>query len=215
MRGDNDIFAATKPEPYQVLGLELKPFALGHYFTLKRFNCAFVSDEAEQLTREDLILACLVCSMPAGHFDEWANSGKLTFLEKASVWFRLICGKASKAEFAAACACDRWEVEVVRWGNSIGAFDLEAKAKMFLAYLSESGRFPKYWVEREDTSPSGSHWAHSVLISLTGKLGFTEERAMTMPLREALLHFFKQAEMDGAVRLMTQEEIELTEVACG
>jgi hypothetical protein len=92
---------------------------------------------------------------------------------------------------------------------------LEEKAKLFLEYLSETARFPKYWLEREDSSPSGTHWSHSVLVTLTGPLGFSEERAKSMPLREALLHYFKHAEGCGSVRLMTADEIQFAEAAHG
>ena len=215
MRGDNDIFAATKPEPYQVLGLSLLPMSLGHYFALRRMGCAFVSDNRESLTREDLILACLACSMPAEKFCAWIESGKLTRFEKFIAWIQFVFRRISKAELLVAFTCDRWEFEVAKWGHKVGLFDLEEKARLFMAYMDESARFPKYWLEREDSSPSGSHWSHSVLVTLTGNLGFTEDRAMSMPLREALLHFFKHAESVGTVRLMTQDEIAETEAACG
>jgi hypothetical protein len=215
MRGDNDIFAASRPEPYQVLGLPLLPMSLGHYFTLRRLGCGFVSDSKESLTREDLILACLVCSMPSDRFESWIESGKLSFLQKLWAWIRFIFRQIDRGELAIAFTGTQWEFEVATWGRRVGAFDVEAKAKLFLEYLNESARFPKYWLEREDSSPSGSHWSHSVLITLTGALGFTEGRAMTMPLREALLHFFKHCESNGAVRLMTLDEIAETEVACG
>lgn len=216
MRGDNDIFAATKPEPYQVLGLTLLPLSLDHYFTLRRLGCAFVSDERQELTREDLILACLVCSMPPDKFNTWIESGKLNFWQKAWAWVRFIFRNINQGEFTIAMTGNKWEFEVATWGRKVGAFDLEEKAKLFLEYVNESARFPKYWMEREDSTPSGSHWSHSVLVTLTGPLGFTEERARSMPLREALLHFFKHAESCGSVRLMTAEEIAETEAAvCG
>ena len=216
MHGDNDIFAAIKPEPYQVLGLPLLPMSLGHYFTLRRLGCAFVSDDKTELTREDLILACLVCSMPADEFDRWIESGKLNFWQKAFAWLRFIFRNINQGELAIAFTGTRWEFEAATWGRKVGAFDLEEKARVFLEYVNESARFPKYWLEREDSTPSGTHWSHSVLVTLTGQCGFTETRAKSMPLREALLHFFKHAESCGSVRLMTADEIAETEaVACG
>ena len=215
MRGDNDIFAATKPEPYQVLGLALLPMSLAHYFALRRLGCAFVSDDKQPLTREDLILACLACSMPADKFTAWIESEPLSRVEKFTAWLRFIFRRITRAELLIAWKGTRFEFEVAQWGRKVGLFDVEEKARLFLAYLNESARFPKYWVEKEAGASSGSHWSHSVWTTLTGSLGFTEERALTMPLREALLHFFKHAETTGTVRLMTSEEIEETEAACG
>jgi len=215
MRGDNDIFAATKPEPYQVLGLALRPMSLGHYFTLRRLGCGFVSDEKQPLAREDLIIACLACSMPAREFNEWVESGPISTIEKAWAWVRFVFRRITKVELLYAWKASRFEFDVAQWGRKIGLFDIEEKARLFMDYLNETARFPKYWLEREDGSPSGSHWSHSVLVTLTGQLGFSEDRAMTMPLREALLHYFKHAESIGSVRLMSAEEIQFAEAASG
>jgi hypothetical protein len=51
---------AAVPEPVQVLGLRLKPFSLGHYLLLARFNCAYVTGATPTLG--DLVLGALVCS---------------------------------------------------------------------------------------------------------------------------------------------------------
>ena len=65
---------AAIPEPFQILGLRLKPFTLGHYITLKRFGCAFVSDEKTEAEKGDLLLGCLVCSMNNREFLEFLEA---------------------------------------------------------------------------------------------------------------------------------------------
>ena len=77
MKPTADYFTAAIPEPWQILGLRLKSFSLGHYRILKRFKCAFVDDETSQVTREDLIFGVLVCSMTPKEFMQLLNEGDL------------------------------------------------------------------------------------------------------------------------------------------
>lgn len=63
---------AAVPEPFQILGLRLKTFTLGHYIILKRFG--FVCDSGEPITRQNLILGCLVCSMGYREFLEFIET---------------------------------------------------------------------------------------------------------------------------------------------
>ncbi len=103
------------------------------------------------------------------------------------------------------------ELTVLKWGRQIGIFDLKSKAALFQKYLTANSTSPKYWIIREGKEESGGHWAHNVLVTLTGELGFTRSEALNMPLREALMHFYKHAESLGIVRLMTADEIDLAD----
>lgn len=171
------IFAAAAPEPFRILGLRLRPFSLGHYVILRRHACAFVADESQSVTREDLIFACLVCSMRFDEFNEW------------------ILG------------CNILD-EIKAWGRKIGLFDLKEKSALFQRYLLSHSEVPAYWIEREnDGAVSGAHWAHTVFVCLTADLHFSRAEAWDIPLSEALLHFYKHAENNGAIRLMTPDEI--------
>lgn len=71
-RDESDYVKAAVPEPFQILGLRLKPFSLGHYILLKRHG--FVCDSGEPYTRENLILGCLVCSMWNREFLDFMES---------------------------------------------------------------------------------------------------------------------------------------------
>lgn len=72
------------PEPFRILGLKLKPFSLGHYFWLRRFDCAFVADGASHATREDLIFGVLACSMGFEEFGVFIE--RKDFLEQVNAW---------------------------------------------------------------------------------------------------------------------------------
>ena len=66
-----DYAARIIPEPVRILGLSLRPFSLGHYFLLKRWECSFVAEEKSTASREDLILGVLICSMDFEGFQEF------------------------------------------------------------------------------------------------------------------------------------------------
>ncbi len=208
---DNSIFFAAIPEPYQILGLRLKPFSLGHYLILRRHECAFVADTLEEATREDLIFAVVVCSMSFEEFYAWLEEDRVSLREKLFALVEFCAGPARLIELLCAWRGRRSQYEMMRWGRRVGIFELEDKVALFRRYLEEHSVVPKYWVEREDISGSGADWAQCVLLTLMGELHFTRDRALSMPLREALLHYYKHAEAAGAVRLMRPDEIEMSE----
>lgn len=202
----DNFFAAAYPEPWQILGVKVRPFSLGHYIKLSRLGCAFVSEKETTATLADLILGVIVCSMPttvdpsADPFWQWMNrksGGWKYFFYKHR---KILMGKkfATPAEY-----------EVFLWGKKMGAIDFAQKVKMFSAYMDSHSAMPAYVEERPDSQskPSGAHWSQSVLSSLVSKCGYTMEEALNAPVSRALSDFLKQAESDGAVRLIPSEAL--------
>jgi len=171
-----DYFAATMPEPWQILGLRLRAFSLGHYKLLKRHGCAFVSDGEAAARREDLILGVLICSMKPAEF--------LEFIESPD-----------------------YEKDVQEWGAKCGLFDLNEKAQMFKDYLEAHSVMPLYWEEKTGGT-SGAHWSQSIEVCLRSKLGWTDDEINTHPLSKCFADYLKHAENEGAIKLMTPQEIE-------
>lgn len=98
--------------------------------------------------------------------------------------------------------------EVQEWGTKIGLFDLNEKAQMFKDYIEANSVMPLYWEEKQGGS-SGAHWAQSVEVCLRSKLGWTQAEIDSEPLSKCFADYFKFAENEGAVKLMTSEEIAL------
>ncbi|HEV2350801.1 MAG TPA: hypothetical protein VG028_13250 [Terriglobia bacterium] len=181
------IAKAAIPEPYRIFGLQLLPFSLGRYRRMQRFGCAFVAEEESTATFQDLVLGLAVCSQRCQEFDEWLQSKS--------------------------CAKD-----LARWGRRIRReiaaeehFNLYGKYELFKRYLDEASDMPKYWDESETQPISGAHWSHSVEVALRGELGYTAEEINENPLQKSLADYFKWAESQGLVRLMTPEEIAYVE----
>jgi hypothetical protein len=204
-----DYFTQACPEPWQILGVRLRPFSLGHYFKLRRLDCAFVNDESRTASMYDLLMGIAVCSMTSDpdpdkdQFWQWFyGSSKASFrLRLRNAFYAL----ARKAPLTIA------EWDMMAWGKECGEFDFAEKAKLFARYIAEHSTAPGFWEDTKgETHESGAHWSHSVLSVLTGKCGYTLEQAHNAPMSRALFDFYKIAESEGCGRMMTEQELKLT-----
>ncbi len=70
--------------------LPLKPFSLGHLFLMKRYDCAYGSDDPDQMgTIGDLMQACLICSMTFEEFEDF-KAGKVKYDGVIDKWCQKI-----------------------------------------------------------------------------------------------------------------------------
>jgi len=192
------------PEPWQILGLRLRPFSLGHYKLLRRFGCAFVSETSEPATRGDLLLGVLICSMPVGEFAAMVDDAKpLRGSARLKEWLRCLWYKQP-------LPANDFEAALRAWGRKVGIFNLNNRAQMFKDYIEQQSTVPKYWEERSGGS-SGAHWAQCLEVTLRSKLGWTQTDIDTQPLCKAFADYFKHAENEGAIKLMTPDEITFIE----
>lgn len=166
---------AANPEPYQILGLKLKPFCLGHCEHMERHGVVFASGETADATLPDLLLGVFICSQSYEQFSR--------FIERP-----------------------KWADEIKRWGAKCGEFDAAAKLKLFSDYMRNGSQQPVVIFE-QDGKTSGAHWIQCVKISLM-QAGYSETRAMNMPLSQALADFFKIAENNGVLRIASPLEAE-------
>jgi len=203
MATTSNYFDAAYPEPWQVLGVNLKPFSLGHYVKLYRLGCAFVADEVKPATLGDLLLGVAVCSMdshpdPAkDQFWQWLNKPEPEGWRKwAGRLFKRL-GLTVPSPF---------EIEMALFGKKVGNVKISDKIELFKKYVDAHSRSPAYWDMKPNEGGAGGHWAQSLAHVLTRDCGYTQEDVYNVPLSRALADFFKHAEGEGVVRLMTQEE---------
>lgn len=55
---------AAHPEPFRILGRDLRPFCIGHELLLQRFENKFSLESTEQPNEQDLLIAVYICSQP-------------------------------------------------------------------------------------------------------------------------------------------------------
>ena len=178
------IFQAAVPEPYRIFGLRLLPLSLGRYRLLKRFEVAFVAEGEATASMEDLLLGVLICSMRCEEFKAGVERGEWSV-----------------------------EAELRKWGKHIRKeirrdkhFNLFEKFGLFKAYLDAGSEMPRFLDEQPDRPTSGAHWSHSVEVTLRSELGYTTEDIEEGSLSKALADYFRWAEGQGLVRLVTKEQ---------
>ncbi len=201
-----NFFAAAYPEPWQVLGVKLRPFSLGHYIKLSRLGCAFVAEQEQTATLSDLLLGVVVCSMPTAveqdkdEFWKWLARTEGGWRWKIYRFYQWLRSKpiATPAEH-----------EAFLWGKRVGEIDFPAKVKLFSDYMDACSVAPPYVEEQQSTppKPSGAHWTQKVLAALVSKCGYTMDEALNVPISRALSDFIKQAETDGVVRILPAEAL--------
>lgn len=204
-----DYFKAAYPEPWQILGLELKPFSLGHYFKLRRLGCAFVSDKPAGAQLSDLLLAVSVCSMAsepdtaADPFWQWFNRDRAeTIGGRLRLWTHNLWRSVFRRR-----PLTPIEFDFLTWGRKCGDFDISEKIKLFADYLSQHVKVPGFWEDdRQGGTIVGGHWSQSLLHALTSKCGYTMREAYNIPLSKAFADFYKLCEASGGGRLFTEEE---------
>jgi hypothetical protein len=177
----------------QILGLRLRPLALGHVILLKGYDCAFTADEARQATIEDLILGLVVCSQTVED-----ATALLDGLDDPVPWYSRL---------------NRSQKELRRWGRTVRraikrdkAFSVFERFSMFQRYIEEGSKLPRFWVLKEETGPVTAPWYQNVKLSLMSQLGYTESQALNIPLRVAFQDYFRHAESCGTLRLYSDQE---------
>jgi hypothetical protein len=165
---------AAIPEPFQILGLKLRPFTLDHYDILRRFDCAFVQEEAGEASRGDLLLGVLICSMEPEEFLESIES-------------------------------KTFERRVIAWGKKAGLFDFKEKAELFQKYLKSGWKEPLH-INLKGGNATGD-WSQNVRITLMARMNYTLEDFASIPMSKALADYYKLAESDGVIQLLSEKDM--------
>lgn len=179
------------PEPYTILGVRLRPFSLGSYFLMERFDVGFIDEDVDRVGGiPDLLLAIAICSRTYEEFLEFIDNEK-----EFNKWTKT------------------WGKQVNKQAKTDKNFNLLYKFMDFEKYMKDGVRVPKYFEGDADGDgkSSGAHWTQCLLLTLTSELGYTQTEALNMPVSKALADYFKWAETKGMVSLMDDDELEMVE----
>jgi hypothetical protein len=130
-----------------------------------------------------------------------------------TVWLRFCCVlicSMKPADFLTLIESPSYQQDCQDWGKQIGLFDLNEKAKLFQDYIEAHSAVPRYW-EEDAGGASGAHWSQSLEVCLRSNLGWTSAEIDSEPLSKAFADYFKYAESQGSIRLMSQDEIAFIE----
>jgi hypothetical protein len=181
------------PEPYIILGIELKPLCLGHIFLMKRFECGFASEDPNYTGGiDDLLLGLSICSRTYEEFIEFIRD-----IDKFQEWSR------------------EWGLAIKKQIKKEKPFDLFSRFQLFKDYLKAGIIIPKYWENEnsDDDRETGTHWTQTVLHVLMSDIGYSQSEALNIPVSRALHEYFRYLEKNGAVTLMTDDDLEIIDKA--
>lgn len=181
---------AALPDRHTVLGVPLRPFAIGHQLLLERIGSPFAY--CEPAKAEDLFIGLLVCSQSHAEAAETLNSPELP----------AIVSGFTKAILRAASKPPRW------WQRRLPV-DLAAKLAAFEAYLAAARAIPEFeWNDDPNSElvTLGSHPLHVLKITLMSKLHFTEEQALNCPYALAHWNHATLNELTGKLSLIDRQE---------
>ncbi len=209
MRSQLDTYVnALIPEPYTILGMELKPYSLGHFFLMRKFSCGFANENENALGDiSDLILGLAICSQ--------TYEGFLNCIETNNIQI----GTHSKyylfgPQVPTVIKYTDW---IAEWGRLVekklkekNIINMLECINMFKTYMRDSIVIPKFWETEhgEDAPSSGAHWTQSVLSILTSDCGYSQSEALNIPMSRALSDYFKFSERNGMLTLMNDDELE-------
>ncbi len=201
----DDFFVKDIPEPFQILGLRLLPLSIGRYRRMARHGIGFVSESGVRADGRDLLLGVLICSMTCKAWDALVISGSLP--EIIASWMKQI--HAAPPFYLRG-----------KWGFFLGntflarrwrknhSFDLLEKCRLFKAYVDEAQRTPRVIFKNRGDEISSSHWSHNIEVVLMGELNWRHEDIEERPLAKAIADYFKHAENQGMLAILTDADFE-------
>lgn len=171
---------AVLPEPFTILGRDLKPFSFGHYTILRRFNVGIVSDTVADRSKEDLIFAVFICSHT---FQECIDLlYTKSWMQDVEQW---------------ALPFQEYEID---WNKTFLIFDRYIKTHTTLPPIKKVGG---------DSSnlESNAEWFEVVQKTLRGKCGLTRDQVLNMCFAEAMYEYLSYMEQQGAIVIRSDQSM--------
>jgi hypothetical protein len=177
----SDFLANTLPEPHTILGLRLKPLAIGHLIWLARFGVERVDDAGQ------LITALMVCSR---RFEEVQPTlADPLFDLRTSFWLWRVSPKSWRF----------WQRGPINWRDKFNRWD---------AYYAAHTVAPKVAARREGSNLSSNlPFLQHLKVTLQSKLNYTPSEALNCPFNVAILDYYTHHEMEGVVEVLDPEKM--------
>lgn len=207
--GADDFFCKDIPEPFQILGLKLRSLSIGRYRRMARHGVAFVSEEKTKAGIGDLLLGCIICSMPCKEFDEFVVSPNFT--KDISRWQKRISPLSPIGRIpilGALWLVAMWKSAFEKNWRANNSFNFIEKMALFQNYIDDAQKIPKVIPKNVPHGTSTSHWSHNIEVVLRGELGWTREEIEERPLSNAIADYFKHMENQGLVAILTERDQE-------
>ena len=195
-----EYLAACYPEPVTILGVNLRPFALGHLQLLRWLGNAYVTADRKPLS-EDLAMAVFVCSIRYNEALTALYSGKIDVVTHGR-WRNKTRSMPLDAAF-------------VRWLQSLGEIDFAAKSKEFWAYLRAGTKVPTVSAKTGSDAPAGEPTPDllDIRVTLMRHLHLTEDQVMDRPYTLCLWEVYAIGAAEGSLRFVDEAAVKAAQDA--
>lgn len=185
----SDFYQIAVPEQRQVIGLKLRPLALGHIILLERVQSAFITGQPPSY--EDLALSALICSLSFEDGVEALRSQDAALLLKELA--ERITGSRS------------W---LVRLGlRRPRVIDLEANCAAFSDYIREHSRIPHYTYTPGDFKTMECPSVQVVKVCLMREMHFGESEILNRSWALCLWDYVTLRAIKGEVSMISRDTI--------
>lgn len=184
-------YLAAIPDAWEILGVKLRPFSLGHVILLHRIESPFlVGWKAESLpTFDDLAVAVLICSCTYEEALEVIESPALPSILRT--WADRITGM------------DQWSVRI-GW-NKATPVDFTTAAIEFSDYIKEHSKIPNYEFNPSDFNDLNCPEVQVVKVSLMRDMHIPEAEILDRGWGQCLWDYVTLRAMDGRVKLVDEQ----------
>lgn len=183
--------AAAFPEPFRMLGCELRPFAVGHRMLLARLGNRLVTG-SERPGVFDLLQALFVCTR------DWNSANRKVRTRAFNRWL--------------------WRIRLRLWLRRllvrlgilpIASASVDAFISAFADYLRAHSIGPEMApTSEEGAREPGTPAVQFIVVSLVAYLNHTPDEAMNEIWGRALHDVFAYWELEGRAHLVSEEERE-------
>ena len=166
------------PEPHTILGIRLKPLAVGHLLYLQRFGVESVNSEGE------LVTALLVCSRSVEEIQPTLDSPLLALKIRWWLW------RVSKVNWLFF-----WRRGYIDWPDKIARWE---------SYFKEHTSTPSIASKRDGNGDFKSKvsFLQHLKVVLQSKLNHTPSEALNAPFSSAVLDYYIFHECEGSVEIV-------------
>jgi len=172
---------AHLPPQFQILGLYLKPFCLGHYMILSS-DVPSILDIQQEIKTSDFLYAIYIC---ANSFEDGLR-------------FRVEGDSSVRV----------WSDKVLRRGMIVPSrrIDLVNRFTLFRDYLEAGLSVPKFWANDGPSISLGSHWSEHLIVTLMAHLGCSESQSMNMYLPLARRRYMTYWEIQNGKKILYSDQ---------
>ena len=190
-----EYLAAAFPEPRRLLGVDLRPFALGHLLILRWLGNAFVTALVPRI--DDLVTGVWACSLSYREAVQALRRGRIDLVVHGR-W------RSKRREVALE---DAFRI----WRDELGQFDVAEKVDAFSEYIRSGCNVPMVAARQTHSaadSGSGPPDVQSIKVALMSKLHLSEDDVMDRPWSMCLWDVYTLAAQEGLLTFMDRDEVD-------